>query len=427
MKTNLETDDNTSRVKLAEIKIPISLLEIPIHQNQRQLLRFLSSIIGRRNAFGLIKAIIKKSDTSQHEKQSYAHFQEIFPNYKNLEIRQINNFLLPLFEKANDIVTEIAHDAYPETESLELLGSTNPTVNLVKILSQCFDESEPRYKFEKLRQHVIVLILLIINEQNSMLDNCELISDLQDLFEEEIYKGLKGSLTDVTKYSVHTTENNNCLDVFNSLEEAKKYVLKRKSNLTIKKHSFPSRQTDKMGLIFSDDRRKSPESLIKKIITNSLKGGSNIIEHNDPKSLADRIGFMFVAFDKNEVYVIKSIIDKIKIKYPNAVFVKRNQTGQSVNRGQSDLVKFKRYKIILTPNSQPVELIVFNPVDYFNYRYHSKFGHEKYNIDKSLTPGKVLFPEDIYHDVTGSHLDESRNRRDIEIAIGLKEKNSVNL
>jgi hypothetical protein len=57
----------------------------------------LSSIIGRENAFGLIKAIIKKSDTSAHEKQSYAHFQEIFTNYKNLEIKQINSFLLPVF------------------------------------------------------------------------------------------------------------------------------------------------------------------------------------------------------------------------------------------------------------------------------------------------------------------------------------------
>jgi hypothetical protein len=438
------------------ILIPKKLLEEPVDKNSHAISRFLISIVGSNNAKLIINAI-KQQDPNVAKKILYESIQEKFSSLKGLSIVAMETKFIEINIKANSIINDLIA-IIPNTEllfdQLNNIKSTNP--DLIEVFSTLMSENEdsPRLKFELLRELILSIIILQLEELNDPLKRVNLVKKLEKLFEKKLFEGLNAELKPLKFYGVHDT-NNNCVASFDDLKKAKKFLnyykelhteikikhelltykdangetvtnklyqiinkedyclntfeeyedadqyIKNNQELHIKHHDWNTRNNNEFGNILSNGRSKEVVSLVKKLFAIESLSKSITIDATRMYNPTDGIGFMFVVENgksrkliEHISYLILEEFESDDKEYPK--FISKDIVGTTGKRGQSDEVKFVRYIITIYKDAPPIEIMVLDRDDYLKYRLSLTQAHEKYVLKKSQFLIELLYLKEIY-------------------------------
>jgi len=385
--------------------VRFSTLENPVESNSFALLRFLVSIIGKNHSRTVIKLIAdnNRDSLSAARLNLYTALKEKYPSLAPLTGAEIESKLIGYYKQADIIINQLVKDTYEDMEfELGLLDSTSvSTPDLVLRIKQYIYNSQttPRFKYELIRQDILAFILFELEEFNHERETRIQLSKLQAIFEKELYLGRTGEISSKIFYSVHNNTDNKCIASFSTKRKAKTYVKKQKQETHIKSHHWRTRTVDKVGPVLSNMRVKSDYSIIRKaIFISSLekKAKTKSINISNEGILVDKAGFMFVTDNGKRETLMNTIIEIIKVQYPNVKIVKKDLVGKTSKRNQSSKVNFTRIIAYLDGQSQPIEIIVMNQDNYLDYRLEFDQAHEIFDIKKSVAAADLLFPNNIF-------------------------------
>lgn len=393
-----------------ELQTPLTVFE----PGEDKGLEFLTSFLGPENLHTVLQILVDEQNTvhvplngsAEAVNHVYAsQLQEYFPSL-SAELLQSELLRREHLVKANNTVNSLRRTAFPHAElQLDLLNPIYYTTSsvpkrLVRLLAN--GSISARFKFELLRQEVLMLTSLAYAESRFDERTVENLNDINDLFENELYTGKYGEGFPYSFFSVHDNQTNEAYivsDDFTSIP-AINYATEH-----YKQHTQLVRQIEGVGPVLVRQREKSTESALVKAI---YKGSQLEGEYIDISQITDPSGFMFVTKDRKNTELYSYLEELITKHYPSAQIEEDHHVN--TNRNQSSSVSFLRMQVYLSPEAKyPIEIIIFTQAEYLNYRYHlgtqqddpkSPFpdaaAHTLYELRRSYAVADMLFPQELY-------------------------------
>lgn len=390
-------------MKNVEVAIPFSVFENSVENNSFALLRFLIELIGKEQARTIISLLAQppsQETDGNIDRISIETLRKLFSNLSSFTDIQIQKKMGETYALADTFIKELIANYFFEMQfELSLLDNTTTSTSnfatRLRLLSS--QSSTSRLKYEMLRQDLLALLFTELQEKNTTHQNRTQLNSFQTLFESELYEGLDGTIFEKDIYAVHSNTTNRCIATFSSLKKAQKFLEKNKSTeLHIKKFNCRMRKVRDIGYVLASTRIKSDFSILRKVFYKSK------LEQRERKKvsiqlkekLEDTTGYIFVAPNKKRKKMLNSIIAGIKKVHPEAEITLDHKVGS--NRGQSSSVKFLRIKVTVSSNSKPIEIIVFDQIDYMNYLYDLEQAHALFDLRKTEVASQTLFPQNLY-------------------------------
>lgn len=404
------------------VEIPLAILQNPIDQNRFTVLRFFYEFFGPENSRVII-ALLAQEPTKKSIKKINKIFLTVlkkhFTKLRNHNKDQIYSEIIELYDRADLLISNLVKIAFPGMEfEMELLDNTiTSNIDFAERLFILSSKSEgtQRLKYELIRQDILALLLLQINNYNHVVDSRQKHNEFQKLFESQLYSGKPGTIHKRYIYSIHESQTNRCIATFASLLSAQKYLAKHPEvakNAHIKKFNSQMRLVKNIGYVLAQARNKSDLSTIRKILFYSKLDTSSKrkkISLEKQGGLEDTIGYMFVTPNKKRKKFLNAVITSILKKYPNAKIDHRD--GVSTGRGQSRKVKYLRIFVRLESLPKPIEIIVISQIDYMNYLYELDQAHALYELKKTAGSSDILFPTSVFEYDEKKATDKKEERR----------------
>lgn len=404
-----------------ELITPLSLFEPGESKGQELLLSFL----GNELAYPLITLLASDGETSHTTALSLISlaYQNAFSEYYPTLSAELQSNPLLLREhlvKANNVIDYLQRIAFPHGKHIfSLLNpvaytTTHTTKRLERLLAN--GSINTRYKYELLRQEVLMLASLAYTESRHGQNTVEKLNDLNDAFEVDLYVGRYGENQLYQCYSIHHNHTNSVLSASADFENV---PLIDYQDYHFKQHRLTVRMVENIGPVLVRQREKSTESALIKAI---YKGSQSDTPTIDISQINDPSGFMFVTETGKSEAMLQKVTTLIRQQYPNARIEEDHVVDK--NRLQSDSLSWLRVQVFLSPTDvYPIEIIVFDQVKYFHYLYHlgnfsgtgssiypAATAHDLYELRRSYVAADLLFPQEIY----GHNLEESTKFRKLD-------------
>lgn len=397
-----------------ELQTPLSVFE----PGDNKGLEFLTSFLGPENLHAVLQLLVDEENTVQIplngtaeavELAYISQLQEYFPALST-EVLQSELLRREHLVKANNTVNSLRKIAFPHAElQLDLLNpiyytTSNVPKRIVRLLAN--GSISARFKFELLRQEVLMLTSLAYAESRFNERTVETLNDINDLFENELYTGKYGEGFEYSFFSVHDNQTNEAYvvsDDFTAIPQID-YATEH-----YKQHTQLVRQIEGVGPVLVRQREKSTESALVKAI---YKGSQLEEEYIDISQITDPSGFMFVTKEGKNTDLYSNLQALLTRHYPSARIEEDHHVN--ANRNQSTNVSFLRMQVYLTPDAKyPIEIIIFTQGEYLNYRYHlgekqnnsknpfpNAAAHIMYELRRTYDVADKLFPRKIFgHDI----------------------------
>ncbi len=157
------------------------------------------------------------------------------------------------------------------------------------------------------------------------------------------------------------------------------------------------RKVKNIGYVLANTRIKSDFSILRKVFYKSKleQKERKKISIELKEKLEDTTGYLFVVPNRKRKQMLNNIIAEIKKIHPEAKIIPDHKVDS--DRGQSSSVNFLRINVTLPPDIKPIEIIVFNQIDYMNYLYDFEQAHILFDLKKTEVSSQSLFPHDVYH------------------------------
>lgn len=331
--------------------------------------------------------------------------QEYFPSLSK-EILSNELLLREHLVKANRLIEYLQTIGFKnQTHKVALMNAVAFTTSNIPTRLQHILAGESistKYKFELLRQEVLMLTSLAYAVSRSEQKTIATLHTFHTLFEKNLFVGKYGDFQDYNYYSVHDNQTNDVLHVSDDFSAIPPID---STTHHFKQHHQTTRVIEGIGPVQVLQREKRTESaLIKAIYKGSMQEDQNI----DINLVTDSSGFIFVTpLGKNDellqklITLISTSLPECKIEYDHSV---------DSDRAQSKHISFLRIQVYPTETSQyPIELIVFDQSEYLHYLYHvgerqetsstiypNAAAHALYELRRSYVAADVLFPQELY-------------------------------
>lgn len=328
------------------------------------------------------------------------------------------------------LVPELAEDFELRDEIAQL--SDRPS-DLLRLLASPPKSINPTLTYETQRHAIVQYQLGMIKGRalNEGLRN--ILSDVQQLLNEELLEGPVGDGEHVFLESFHDDETNQVVGFPDRND-------RRPLTAHLKRLRLVVRKIPEVGSVHKKPREKAWGPTIVKSWVKALKNGG-AVHVND--AIQDSIGMRFVLMDDSVppeqladlvVSAIKSGIESRlesnhQRKIPNIAKVEKDdETG--TDHGQSTEINFNaRRKIWFDGIQTPIELIFYNREVYLNSRFevgkrnpetglHMGRSHDLFDLRKVREIVRVPFPETIFP-VSDYDLNAAFVNRDKQVAYGL--------
>lgn len=322
--------------------------------------------------------------------------------------KEQRNGAIAVIQYFGKLVPELAEDFELRDEITHL--SDRPS-DLLELLSSSPKKIDPTLAYEAQRHAVIVYQLGMINARalNGTLRN--VLADVQDLLNEQLFEGPQGSGTSIFLESFHDDETNQVVGFPDRNDH-------RPLTAHLKRMRTVVRNIPEVGLIHKKPREKDLAVTIVKSWVKALRNGGQI--HIDD-AVQDSIGMRFVLMDDSVppeqladlvASVIKAGIEsRMEVnhpkKIPNITKIEKDDVV-GIDHGQSPEINFNaRRKIWFDGIPTPIELIFYNRETYLNSRLEvgtrdSETGlymgraHGLFDLRRVREGVDVPFPEEIY-------------------------------
>lgn len=393
-----------------ELRTPLSVLE----PGKNKGLAFLTSFFGPEQIHTVLQLLTDDPTSSAVSPDGFPNtvdelyvrqLQEYFPSLTT-EILQSELVKREHLTQANITVTHLRRLAFPHAElQLDMLNPIYYTTsNTSKRMSRLLANGalSTRYKYELLRQEVLMLTSLAYAESKYNQRTVENLNDISDIFENELFAGRYGEGQSYTFYSVHDSQTNEVelvSDNFISIPEI------NSNTQHYKQHTQLVRQIEGIGPVLVRQREKSTASALIKAI---YKGSQLNDAYIDISQITDPSGFMFVTKDTKNHELYTLITNLITAHYPTARIVEDHLVDD--NRNQSSSVSYLRMQVYLNDRTRyPIEIIISTQKEYLNYIFHlgkhvedsfspypNAAAHALYELRRSYYVADWLFPQEIY-------------------------------
>ncbi len=351
-----------------------------------------------------ILSLLALPSTSEADKKIDTIFisatQNLFPKLATRSDIEIQKKMSEVYTLTDAFIKELINSYFLEMQfELSLLDNTTTSTtsfaSRLRLLNS--QDSTSRLKYEILRQDLLALLFLELQEKNTTQQNRALLNSFQTLFEAKLYEGKDGTIYERDIFSVHSNKTNRCVATFSSLQSAQRYITRKNDkDLYIKKFNCRMRKVQKIGFVLASTRIKSDFSILRKVFYKSK------LEQRDRKKISielkekleDTTGYLFVVPNGKRTQMLNNIIEEIKKIDPDAKVTPDHKVDS--NRGQSNSVKFLRINVKISSSTKPIEIIIFNQIDYMNYLYDFEQAHELFNLKKTEVASQTLFPNEVY-------------------------------
>ena len=426
----------TNKMKRNELQTPLSVFE----PNPNRGGEFLVSLFGPELAYTFISELAQKKDALTPECSSVfsdTYFKNIHDYFPSIPVELLGNPLLRKehIDKANQTVEYLRKLCFPGTRhEMALHNSTtyaslNAAERLTKILTN--GTVDERLKYELLRQEVLMLTSLAYTEARHRDHTNERLKAVNNLFEDKLFLGRYGSLSRYECFSLHEAVTNEVLACTNKQTDFDGFD---SETMLLKSHQLQVRHIADVGPVMVQEREKRTESALVKAIH---KGSQHEGKYIDLKEITDPSGFLFVTEGEKQALLCEKIKAILLHVYPEAHIMDDHHVD--TNRGQSSVITFLRLQLFLSPDTEfPIEIMVFDQREYFNYLYHignavepigsyvypNAAAHKLYEIRRANTVADMLFPKEIY-DFDPSEIAVKRRLEEEKVAEELKIRNTI--
>lgn len=366
---------------------------------------------------------------NKYDLPDWTHPKTFYKKVKDNTIDAIRYFgeIVPELAEAFELREEIAHLSDRPSDLLRRLAS--PPGSIHPVLA---------YEFQR---HAVAYCQLGMVEARSInAQLCDLLSDIQDLFNEKLFTGPEGNGEDYCTESYHD-------DVTNEVVGFPDRGNRKPLTAHLKRRWISVRQIPEIGFIHEKSREKRSGPTYVKILVKSLENGG-IVDLNE--AVQDSIATKFVLMDDSVppeqladlvVSVIREGIELRKeSKHPNQIpDIERveNDNKADKDHGQSTEANFDaRRKIWFKDVPTPIELQFSNRETYLNTEYevgirdpetglYNGRGHKLFELRRIMKKSKqgvrairIPFPQEIYSKINDDRLYGAVINQSKQIAFG---------
>ncbi len=355
---------------------------------------------------------------------NWTHPQSFYRERRKDSILAINYFgseLVPELSEAFELREEIANLSDRPSDLLRYLAMP--------------EKIDPTLAYEAQRHAIIHHQLGTIEARTLKL--CNLLSDIQNLLNEELFEASEGSAEDFCSESFHDVDTNEVVGFPDRGDP-------RPLTAHLKRRWISVRKIPKFGLVHEKSREKKLGPTLVKSWGKALKNGG--IVHIDD-AVQDSIAMRFVLMDDAVspeeladlvVSVIKSGVEsRIESNHPRKIpkiIRVENDPKTGTDHGQSTEINFNaRRKIWFESVPTPLEITFYSRETYLNSElevgvrdaqtglYQGR-GHKLFELRRGIDVIRVPFSQEIYKKIDDDRLYTAFISQSNQVAYGLRNR-----